>query len=231
MWEDVNGNGLQDTGDNGVDGVPVKLLNNANTVLGTTTTAGGGFYSSADLVPGTYKMQVVSPIGWAPTILNATAATDLTDSDINRSTGISDPVTLISNQTDPSLDGGITETVTTCDLVWVDTNGNGVRDSGDNGVAGAVLRLLDSAGTTAKYPNGTTVADVTTMSDGAYLSLGRGRTTPDRSCRRVRTASRSPPRARGSSPPPVHWHRRSATPTPMRPPVPVPRWVASPTSR
>jgi hypothetical protein len=47
------------------------------------------------------------------------------------------------------------------DLVWSDTNGNGVADQGEPGVQGAKLTLKDD--------KGTTVATATTGEDGTYL--------------------------------------------------------------
>ncbi len=174
VWEDVNGNGVRDVGDDGVDGVTVRLLDNSgNPVLNAglpiqTTTAGGGIYTFGNVVPGTYRIGVVKPSGWAFTVLNSTSATDLTDSDIVRATGVSDPMTLISDQTDNSVDGGMYRTSSIGDLVWVDTNGSGVRDAGENGVAGAVLRLVDALGVRAIDASGTSIADQTTTGSGAY---------------------------------------------------------------
>ena len=133
-----------------------------------TTTAGGGIHTFGNVVPGTYRTGIVKPAGWAFTILNSSSATELTDSDIARSTGISDPVTLISDQTDNSVDGGMYRTSSIGDVVWVDTNGSGVRDAGENGVAGAVLRLVDALGVRAVDASGTSIADQTTTGSGAY---------------------------------------------------------------
>ena len=174
VWEDVNGDGARQSGDDGVDGVTVELLDNANNpVLNgptaiTAVTAGGGLYSFPNLVPGTYKVRVTSPTGWAKTVLNASAATDATDSDVNRTTGISDPITLVSEEINNTLDAGMFRTSTIGDLVWVDTNGSGVRDAGENGVAGAVIGLVDGSGNAVVNASGTTVANFTTTSTGAY---------------------------------------------------------------
>ena len=174
VWEDVNGNGVRDVVDGGVDGITVRLLDSSgNPVLNAgnpieTTTAGGGIYTFSNVVPGTYRIGIVKPLGWAFTVLNSSSATDLTDSDIARATGVSDPVTLISDQTNNSVDGGMYRTSQVGDLVWVDTNGSGVRDTGENGVAGAVLRLVDALGVRAIDASGTSIADQTTTGSGAY---------------------------------------------------------------
>ena len=41
VWNDLNGNGLQDAGEPGINGVAVKLYKCDNTLVASTTTAGG----------------------------------------------------------------------------------------------------------------------------------------------------------------------------------------------
>src|SRR5690606_26848332 len=49
-----------------------------------------------------------------------------------------------------------------------DTNMNGRQDSGEPGVAGVTVRLLDSVGAHATDDDGVPIPDVTTTSTGAY---------------------------------------------------------------
>ena len=174
VWEDVNGNGVREAGDNGLVGVTVRLLDSAgNPVLNgatpiTTTTGAGGIYSFTNLVPGTYRIKVDYPGGYAATVYNAAAATDANDSDIARATGQSDAVTLVSNETNLTLDAGLFKTSSIGDLIWVDTNGNGVRDGAEAGIAGVTVRLVDSSGNGVTDASGATVANITTTSTGAY---------------------------------------------------------------
>lgn len=58
VFNDLNGNGIFDGGDSGVNGVTVTLFNEADTQLGTTVTAGGGLYSFAGLAPGNYIVRI-----------------------------------------------------------------------------------------------------------------------------------------------------------------------------
>ena len=58
VYEDLNGNGTQDGGEPGIDGVTVDLLNaTGTTTLATTTTAGGGLYTFTT-APGSYQIDV-----------------------------------------------------------------------------------------------------------------------------------------------------------------------------
>ena len=65
VWLDGNGNGVQDSGEAGVNGVTVSLLNAAGTVIATQQTSGNGGYLFTGLAPGTYSVQFALPAGYA----------------------------------------------------------------------------------------------------------------------------------------------------------------------
>lgn len=57
VFFDENNNGVQNGADNGINNVTIELLNNVNTVIGTTTTDTNGDYSFTNLQPGTYSVR------------------------------------------------------------------------------------------------------------------------------------------------------------------------------
>jgi hypothetical protein len=65
VFLDADADGLQDTGEQGLAGVTVRLLDPSDTVLATVTTAAGGSYLFSSLGPGTYRVEVVLPSGHA----------------------------------------------------------------------------------------------------------------------------------------------------------------------
>ena len=68
VWLDANGNGVQDAGETGLNGVTVQLLDGSNNVVGTTTTSGDGNYTFNNLAAGTYTVKVSGlPAGTAET--------------------------------------------------------------------------------------------------------------------------------------------------------------------
>ncbi len=166
VWLDTNGNGQQDAGEVGVAGVTVKLINAAGTVLATQTTDANGNYLFSQLAPGQYGVEVTKPTGYSFTTANVGA--DATDSDVNAITGRTSLYTLAAGETNLTVDAGLkantvppVNTAALGDRVWYDANGNGQQDSGEAGVAGVSVNLLNAAGTV--------LATQTTDANGNYL--------------------------------------------------------------
>jgi protocatechuate 3,4-dioxygenase beta subunit len=146
VWEDVNYNGVKDSGEGGVDGVTVKLYDANNVLKGTTVTHDGGQYVFGGLAAGNYKVEVVNNAGWFFT--KANVGSNATDSDITTvsgSTGRTDTITLGAGQNLTTEDAGIYRKASIGDKVWRDSNHNGVQDSGEEGIGGISVSLYDSA--------------------------------------------------------------------------------------
>ena len=150
VWLDSNGNGVQDSGETGINGVTVQLVDSSNNVVATTTTAGDGNYTFSNLAAGTYTVKVSGlPAGTAETFDLEVVAT------ANQAT-----FTLTAGQNRTDVDFGYKNTGSVGDRVWLDANGNGVQDSGETGINGATVQLLNSGGTV--------IATTTTAGDGNY---------------------------------------------------------------
>lgn len=65
-WLDVNGNGLQDTGESGVPGVRVELMRGGE-VVAQTETDQYGYYRFTEVYPATYTLRVTVPAEVKPT--------------------------------------------------------------------------------------------------------------------------------------------------------------------
>ena len=152
VYEDLNGNGTQDPGEPGIDGVTIDLLDAAGTTtVATTTTAGGGLYSFTT-APGSYQIEVNQ------TTLGLT--TPVQTQGTNPQT-----VTLTSGQTNTAIDYGYYQPATLGNQVWVDMDEDGIQDGGEPGAAGITVNLLDAAGTS-------TLATTITAGDGSYSFTG-----------------------------------------------------------
>jgi LPXTG-site transpeptidase (sortase) family protein len=106
VWNDLNANGIQDSGEPGINNVTVHLLDSGGNTISTTTTDASGFYHFTNLTPGTYSVQFVAPAGYNFSPQNV-GSDDAIDSDANTTTGITGQYTLISGETNNSVDAGL----------------------------------------------------------------------------------------------------------------------------
>ncbi|MHC4063753.1 MAG: SdrD B-like domain-containing protein [Planctomycetota bacterium] len=162
VWHDLNGNGIQESGEPGIDGVTVELLNASLSTVDTTTTAGGGLYSFTDVAPGQYRIEVTIPAGSAATAPHA-GGDDAVDSDINVS-GLSDPIVLVTGEENLTVDAGLVFLVQLGDTVWEDQDADGVQDPGEPGMAGITIELRNAANAV--------IATQATDANGNYLFTG-----------------------------------------------------------
>ncbi|MBP0492577.1 SdrD B-like domain-containing protein [Pararoseomonas indoligenes] len=162
-FTDTNGDGVQGTGETGASGQTVQLLNTAGAVVATTTTGSGGAYSFTGLPPGTYQVQFAAPAGAVFTAQDQ-GGNDAVDSDVAPTTGRTAPITLASGQAATNVSAGSYTTVSLGGVVFADANGDGVQGTGEAGVAGQTVQLLNSAGAV--------VATTTTSATGAYSFTG-----------------------------------------------------------
>ena len=153
VWLDTDKDGVQDqnetgvpgtTAERGVPGVLVTLYDGVtNSVVATTTTATNGRYLFDNLLPGDYYVQFTLPAGYSLSPADQ-GGNDAFDSDANATT-LRTPVTnLTSGEHEPTLDMGLylpTAPASLGDLVWYDTDRDGVQDSGETGVPGITVTL------------------------------------------------------------------------------------------
>lgn len=160
VWVDADGDGVQDAGETGLDGVMVNLYTMAGTSVNSTTTAGGGLYLFSHLKPGRYIVEFVLPEGYEFTTPDQ--GDNATDSDANQDTGRTAEITLLSGQDDLTWDAGLVQLASLGDRVWLDVNRNGIQDADEAGVGGVTVYLSRSG---SVVPEATTI----TGADGGYL--------------------------------------------------------------
>ena len=150
VWNDADGDGVQDAGETGINGVTVQLLNSGGTVIATTTTSGDGNYTFGNLTAGSYSVRVTAPAGYAQTYdLDGVGTANIA------------AFTLTAGQTRTDVDFGYRGNLSVGDRVWNDADGDGVQDAGETGINGVTVQLLNSGGTV--------IATATTASDGNYI--------------------------------------------------------------
>jgi uncharacterized repeat protein (TIGR01451 family) len=164
VWEDQDGDGLQDAGEPGLAGVTVRLLDAAGNLLRTATTGRGGSYLFEDLEAGDYGVGFVPPVGFVFTGKDR-GADDAKDSDADPATGRTAPVAVTGVGSVTAVDAGLYRPVSVTGLVWDDGDGDGLRSPGERGFPSVVAELLDGAGQA--------VATASTDPGGFYRFDGR----------------------------------------------------------
>jgi hypothetical protein len=106
VWVDDNRDGIQDSGELGLAGVTVELRGDDNTLVATTTTSSGGSYEFADVIPGSYYVQIQVPSGykWVP---QDTGGDDSVDSDADPVDGKTVVFSATAGTNDTSWDAGL----------------------------------------------------------------------------------------------------------------------------
>lgn len=141
VFEDKNGNGMQDSGEAGVSGVTVTLSGAGS---GTTTSGSDGSYTFSGLGNGSYTVAIsgyVAPYEpTTPTSLNVTIAG--------------------GNQTGKNF--GLQKRYYIKGCIWVDQNNNGTRDNGEPGQPNVTVKLSK---------NGQVVQTTTTDGNGCYTFM------------------------------------------------------------
>jgi uncharacterized repeat protein (TIGR01451 family) len=157
VWEDLNGNGIQDADEPGLAGIEIRLYNASDTLLGTVITDADGAYAFTNLLPGTYHVQAVAPAGYQATLKGAGDNPEL-DSDMGVG-GRSDPITVGPWDIRTDMDFGLYRPAVVKGYVFKDNNGNLLRDAGDSTITNALVRLVH---------NGVVIASTTTDANGYY---------------------------------------------------------------
>lgn len=151
VWEDKNGNGIQDSGEPGIPGVTVTLYDNTGvTALATAITDGSGMYFFPNLTPGTYVVGFTTiPDNMEFTLQDATTESLGTDSDPNVSTGKTSTITLVAGEVNLNIDAGVRQKITSAvgDYVWFDKDANGIQLATESPISGVVAILYNSSGT------------------------------------------------------------------------------------
>lgn len=173
VWWDTNADGRQDATDVPLEGVVLRITtleggpvtDNAGKSVTTTTTNAEGWYTFDNLPLGRYKVTVEAPAGFGST----RAEVGSTDGDSSTGFAVSRDM-LIDGDRDPTLDFGFVAVgVSVGNFVWFDANNNGIQDSGEQPIAGAVLSITDMNGNPVRDLAGRLVGSQTTGADGRYL--------------------------------------------------------------
>jgi hypothetical protein len=150
---DANGNGVRDSGEGGQAGVTITISGPAGFTPQSVVTAADGTFSFTGVSFGTYTVAETVPPGFQQTVPGGSGTLTAT---LNVSTPTVSAL-VFGNQA-LAAPGSISGTA------FLDANSNGVRDAGENGMAGVTI-ILHAAGP------GTPII-TTTAADGSYSFTG-----------------------------------------------------------
>ena len=164
VWMDLNGNGIIDPGEPGINGIPVKLLStNGNeedtdrTVVYETVTTNHpvtgepGYYEFTGIWPASYIASFPISLEDGSILTNRRVGSDPAVNSVPYvDTGLSDPFTVSENDYVDDIDAGYIPVIPSNgaigDYVWYDINRNGVQDPGEPGINGVHVALYSIEG-------------------------------------------------------------------------------------
>jgi fimbrial isopeptide formation D2 family protein/uncharacterized repeat protein (TIGR01451 family) len=168
VWFDTNGDGVQDSGEPGLEGIGVTLTyagidgdfsTAADNLVYNTTTDANGVYEFEDLFNGQYRVTIASTD--LPGGVSGTAEVDDSTAAIDGTSNVA-----IGGGDRFDVDFGYTGTGSVGDTVFWDQNGNTTQDANEIGLQGVVVELdvdLDGDGSAEL------TLSTTTDSNGNYL--------------------------------------------------------------
>jgi len=158
VWDDLNGNGIQDPGEPGIPAADVRLLDENDNLLLSTVTDTNGWYAFTGLTAGTFRVQFVAPSGRRFTVTDA-GSDDTLDSDADPVSGVTAPVVMAAGGDILTLDAGLFVPAAFDGYTFTDANANLVRNLADLPVTNMLVAI---------YTNGALVASMRTDADGYY---------------------------------------------------------------
>lgn len=180
VWEDLNGNGIQDGGEPGLAGITVTLelasggaaLDPDGNPIPAQITGGAGDYLFDEVPPGDYVVVFESPALPYYLTKKDEGGDDAIDSDADQGTGETDDFTLESGDSNIDLDAGYYQKCTIGDFTFEDLNANGVND-GEPGLDGIDIEITDdvTGGAPLFEVDGTTAYNENTTSAGGGMYL------------------------------------------------------------
>jgi len=158
VWDDLNGDGIQDPGEPGIGGVTVELINTTTgLVVDTKITDAAGYYLFTEILPGDYTVKFYPPAGYHFSPQNA-GGDDALDSDPNTATGETGTINLASGESDLTVDAG---------LVYLCISGYKL-DNCDGEIPGWAITLSNSTYTTSKTTDGNGYYEFCALAPGPY---------------------------------------------------------------
>jgi hypothetical protein len=156
VWLDKNANGVQDTGEQGISGVTVKLLADTDhdgaidDLVATQITDSNGLYKFSGLTPATqYQVEFTNPDTVGPDAYVFSPRHSTLDITKDSDGAVSDAVVLSSGEFNPTVDAGLYRKGSIHVFGFLDKDGDGVLDTTEGAFPsnpGKTIQLIDAQG-------------------------------------------------------------------------------------
>ncbi len=169
VFYDANGNGIQEAGESGIEGISVILINTDDNSSDTTTTNQNGNYAFTEVTVGNYKVNFPETGSSNNLTYNLTLANQGTDqykdSDpvaMNNSSGhaMTDTFAVSAGNVIDTIDAGYYISSTIAGIVFIETDVDGLQTGTEVRLDGVTVTLLDE--------NENTISTTTTANGGSY---------------------------------------------------------------
>ncbi|MEG1004259.1 MAG: SdrD B-like domain-containing protein [Clostridium sp.] len=158
VWDDLNGDGIQDNNETLLKNIDIELIDNNNIVLKKTKTDIFGRYVFNDLKQGTYNVRVNLGQGYTMFTKEEVGEDGSINSDFNNN-GLTKPLEVKEGNSDYSIDCGLLKPITIGSFVWNDRNWNGIHDENEEGLSRVIVDL---------YKDGDLLSEIKTDANGHY---------------------------------------------------------------
>ncbi len=171
VWNDKDGDGIQDPAEEGIQGVTVIVYDAVTKLpVKNAITDANGHYLIKDLMPMDYYLKFVAPSDWIATYANTTA--DFKDSDVDNSNGPGTTATthLSPGEDDSTVDAGFYKCIKISGDVWFDLDMDGIYDPEEKGINGLHVEIIDAMSGATVTTLITSVKPGTASDDGYYIA-------------------------------------------------------------
>ena len=146
VFEDLDGDGIQDFNEPGIPNVVVNLYDGLGNLVNTTTTNGSGFYLFEDNFVGDYYLEFLPGSAYEATVPFTGNNNNDSNVDGSNGPGTTPTFTLIAANDDNTQDAGFFRCVTICGFSWYDIDEDDIRDDIENGINGLEVNFYRQNG-------------------------------------------------------------------------------------
>jgi hypothetical protein len=149
VWSDENGNGIRNKIDQPIAFAPVEIYNGAGAFIASTYTDEAGLYSFTVRAGAAVYLHFPTPVPYLQATLKDKGGNDQRDSDVDPATGSTSVLAMgVAGTTNDSVSAGFILPAYLGGIVFLDRNGDGIRNGSEQPLAGfEVFADLDHDGT------------------------------------------------------------------------------------